>query len=215
MGCPVRKIVEQGCGAALLKRPEKIRKIIKTAVKTTKLPITIKIRAGWDKKSINAVEVARIAEEEGCFMITVHGKTKSQDRSMKADWSIIKQVKENVHIPVVGNGGINTPEDVKRMFGETGCDYVMIGRAASRNPYIFRQSNDYITKGDYKDITTKGKLKLFREYLDLAEKYKPRFRYIKEHAIYMSKGMKESRSIRSKLSSAKTIKEIKKILKIH
>jgi nifR3 family TIM-barrel protein len=212
MGCPVEKIVKQGNGAALMKRPNKIREIIRTAKSVTDKPISIKIRSGWDKKSINAVEIAKIAEEEGCAFITVHGKTKTQDRSSKADWNIIKQVKDSVKIPVVGNGGINSPEDAKRIFEETGCDYVMIGRAASKNPFIFKQINDYLEKGDYKEISFKDKLKFFREYLELSDKYKPALKYIKDHAIYLTKGFKDSRELRVNLSKTKSISDIKKVL---
>ena len=213
-GCPVENIVRQGCGAALLKKPEKIREIIKAAKSVTKKPISIKIRAGWDKKNINAVQISKIAEEEGCFMITVHGKTKTQDRGMESDWNVMKEVKENVSIPVVGNGGINSPEDAKRMFEKTGCDYVMVAREASRNPFIFRQINSYLEKGDYKETTKKDKLKFFRDYLELAEKYKPKFRVIKDHAMYLTKGFKEGRVLRNKISQVRTIEEIEKILQI-
>jgi len=213
-GCPVQKIVNQGCGATLLKKPEKIREILREAIKSTKKPISCKIRAGWDKKSINAVEIAKIAEEEGCFMITVHGKTKSQDKSSKADWKIIKEVKENVKIPVVGNGGINSPEDAKRMFEETCCDYIMVGREASRNPFIFKEINDYLEKGDYREVTKRDKIRFFKEYLELAEKYKPKFRYIKDHALYLSRGFKGSKDLRREISQTKSISEIKKILQI-
>ena len=213
-GCPVNNVVNQGCGAALLKRPEKIREIIRAANSVTKKPISIKIRAGWDKKNINAVEIAKIAEEEGCCMVTVHGKTKTQDRGMESDWNVIKEVKENVNIPVVGNGGINSPEDAKRMFDKTGCDYVMVAREASKNPFIFRQINSYLKIGDYKETTKKDKLKFFDHYLNLAEKHKPRFRVIKDHAMYLTRGFKGGRELRNEISQAKTVSEIKKTLQI-
>jgi len=212
MGCPVEKIVKQGNGAALMKRPNKIREIIRVAKSITDKPISIKIRSGWDKKSINAVEIAKIAEEEGCAFITIHGKTKTQDRSSEADWNIIKQVKESVSIPVVGNGGINSPEDAKRMFEETGCDYVMIGRAASKNPFIFKQINDYLEKGNYKEINFKNKLKFFREYLELSNKYKPALKYVKDHAIYLTKGVKGGNLLRVKLSQARNKKNFKYLI---
>jgi tRNA-dihydrouridine synthase B len=213
-GCPVENIIKQGCGSALLKKPEKIREILKAAKSVSKKPISCKIRAGWDKKNINAVEIAKIAEEEGCEFITVHGKTKSQDRGSEVDWKIIKEVKENVTIPVIGNGGINSPEDAKRMFEKTGCDYIMVGREASRNPYIFKQIEDYLEKGDYKEVTKKEKVRFFKEYLELAEKYKPKFKYIKEHAMYLSKGFKGSKNFRLELSKTKSISEIKKVFQI-
>lgn len=213
-GCPVEKIIKQGCGAALLRKPEKIREILKAAKSVSKKPISCKIRSGWSRNTINAVEIAKIAEEEGCEFITVHGKTKSQDRGSEADWKIIKDVKENVTIPVIGNGGVNSPEDAKRMFEITGCDYIMIGREASRNPYIFKQIEDYLTKGDYKEVTKKEKVRFFKEYLELAEKYKPKFRYVKEHAMYLSKGFKGSKKLRLEMSKTKSISEIKKVFQI-
>jgi len=213
-GCPVENIVRQGSGAALLKRPSKIREILHTAINSTKKPVTCKIRAGWDKNSINAVEIAKIAEEEGCEFITVHGKTKTQDRGQRSDWKVITSVKESVNIPVVGNGGINSPEDVKLMFEETKCDYVMIAREASRNPYIFKQAIDYLEKGDYNEVTKKDKLKFLKEYLETAKKYNPRFRNVKDHAIYIVKGFSGSKELRAQLSMAKSIEEIKKIVGI-
>ncbi len=210
MGCPMKKIVENGAGAALLKNPEKVRKIVRVLVESSEKPVSIKIRSGWDAKSINALEIAKIIEEEGASMITIHPKTRSQIRSGSADWSLIKKIKEEVNIPVIGNGEVKTPEDVKRMFDETGCDYVMIGRAASKNPYIFKQAKEYLKDGKYGEVDKK---KILEEYLKLAERYNSDLKYIKLHVIYMTRGFEGSSRLRAKISRLKTIKEIKEVVR--
>lgn len=140
MGCPVPKVaVKAQAGSALLKNPEKIKEIVEAVVEAVPCPVTVKIRSGWDKNSINAVEVAKIIEEAGASAITVHPRTRAQGYEGLSDWNIIKLVKENVNIPVIGNGDIKSPEDAKRMIDETNCDGVMIGRASLGNPYLFKQ----------------------------------------------------------------------------
>lgn len=205
MGCPMHKIVNSGCGAALLKNPEKIKQIVETLVSSTKKPVSVKIRSGWDSKSINVLQVAKRIEDSGASMITVHPKTRVQLKSGEPDWSLIKQVKQKLSIPVIGNGGINKPEDVERMFNETQCDYVMIGRTASKNPYIFTQSNDYLKNKKYEKESSE---KIFFDYLKLAKKYKPSLNYIKLHAIYFTRGLRNSNELRVKLSRMKSLKEI-------
>ena len=137
MGCPVPKVATRAqAGSALLKNPSKVYEIVKAIVTSVDIPVTVKIRSGWDESSINAVEIAKVIEKAGASAITVHPRTRSQGYSGKADWNIIKQVKENVKIPVIGNGDIKTCYDAKRMLDETGCDAVMIGRGLLGNPWL-------------------------------------------------------------------------------
>jgi len=142
MGCPVKKVVSKGAGAALMREPRRAAEIITAARKATGLPLTVKMRAGWDAGSVNCVEMARIAEDCGADAIAIHGRTKAQLYSGKADWSHIAKVKASVSIPVIGNGDVRSREDAQEMLSETGCDGVMIGRAAVGNPWIFRQMLD-------------------------------------------------------------------------
>lgn len=150
MGCPVNKVaIKSDAGSALVKSPERIREIIRAVVKEIKKPLTVKIRIGWDENDLTYLEVAKIAEEEGAAAIAVHGRTRSQFYSGKANWQAIKEVKEAVSIPVIGNGDVDSPEAAKKMLDETGVDAVMVGRAAQNNPWIFKQINDYLETGKY------------------------------------------------------------------
>ena len=208
LGCPMKKIVDSGAGAALLKKPALVRKICKVLVKGKK-PASMKIRSGWDDKSINALKIAKIACGEGISMICVHPKTRMQLKGGEPSWEIIKQVKESVKIPVIGNGGINCPEDASRMFSEIGCDYVMVGRAASKNPYIFKQCLDYFSKKSYSSPDLNN---IFLEYLKLADRYNSKFKYIRDHSIYFTKGIKGGAKLREEISKAKDIGALKKII---
>lgn len=138
MGCPVRKVIKAGAGAVLMKSPDLVAEIIETVKKAVKIPVTVKIRSGWSRSSVNAVDIARIAQDNGADAITVHARTADQGYSGRADWDIIAEVKKAVTIPVIGNGDIRLPQDALRMREETSCDAVMVGRGALGNPWIFR-----------------------------------------------------------------------------
>lgn len=153
MGCPVPKVaIKSQAGSSLVRTPEKIREIIRAIKAEISKPLTIKIRIGWDRNSLTHIEVARIAEEEGVAAIAVHGRTRSEMYDGVADWKAIKEVKDAVSIPVIGNGDVKTPEDAKRMLEETGVDAVMVARAALDNPWVIKQMNDFIVTGTYEPL---------------------------------------------------------------
>ena len=148
MGCPVPKIVKNGEGSALMRNPKLVEEILTKLVKAVKKPVTVKFRKGFDDTCINAVEIAKIAESAGVAAVAVHGRTREQYYSGKADWNIIREVKKAVKIPVIGNGDVFTPQDAKRLVEETGCDGIMVARGAKGNPWIFKQITHYLETGE-------------------------------------------------------------------
>ena len=217
MGCPVPKVaVRAQAGSALLKNPEKIKTIVSAVVKSVPIPVTVKIRSGWDMNNINAVEVAKICEEAGASAICVHARTRSQGYSGKADWNIIKQVKEAVNIPVIGNGDVVDINSAKKMIDETGCDAIMIGRAALGNPWIFKQINEYIENGTIIDKPTPlERVDMCLKHLSYLEEIKVTkvaVLEIRNHVAWYLKGLKGSNEIKNSIYKTKDIKEIFELL---
>ena len=212
MGCPSRQITQQMACSALLQEPNLTRKIFRIMVENATKPVTVKIRAGVDKPD-KFLEIGEIAEEEGLQMITLHGRTVKQGYSGKSDWGMIKKLKESLSIPVCGNGDIHTPEDAKKMLDDTGCDYVMVGRAAAQNPFLFTQINSYLKTGKYPATSSRAKVKTFLKYLDLAKNYKTiTSSNIRFQAMNLAKGCTGSRELRGKLMGLQNIEDIKKVM---
>ena len=217
MGCPVPKVaIKSQAGAALLKSPEKIREIVSEVVKAVPVPVTVKIRSGWDSNSINAVEVAKICEEAGASAITVHGRTRSQGYSGKVDLDIIKKVKENVSIPVIGNGDITSVESAKEMLHYTGCDAIMIGRGVLGNPWLIKEIITYLNTGEVTNKPTyEEKIAMCFHHLDYLMKIKCEKVAVLEmrsHIAWYIKGMPNAQFVKNQIFKAQTFNELKKIL---
>lgn len=218
MGCPVPKVaVRAQAGSALLKNPEKIGEIVKAVVKSVNVPVTVKIRSGWDEKNINAVEVAKVCEKNGASAIAIHARTRSEGYSGKANWDIIKKVKESVNIPVIGNGDITSPILAKKMLDETGCDAIMIGRGALGNPWIFKQCLKYLENNAIiEEPTNKEKIDMIKEHYRLLKEDKNEhiaLLEIRTHALYYLKGMPESKIYKERICKSKNEEEFLNILK--
>ncbi len=213
MGCPAPHITRQMAGGALLQEVNLTQQIFHTLVNAVNKPVTLKIRSGvTDASKFLFREISEIAEDEGIQMITFHPRTVSQGYSGTADWNLIKELKEISNIPIVGNGDITTPEDAKTMIDETGCDYVMIGRGAMGNPFLFEQINDYLKTNSYKEYSFKDKLDSFFDYLHLTSQYKIKFANIKSQAMRFTKGMKGGSKLRSKITLSSNIEDLEKIM---
>lgn len=215
MGCPTPKIVKSGEGCALMKNLDLAEEIVGAIVTAVKTPVTVKFRKGWDKHSINAVELAQRVEAAGAAAVAVHGRTREQFYSGVADWSIIRQVKEALKIPVIGNGDIWEPEDAKRMLAETGCDGVMIGRASMGNPFIFKRTIAYLTTGEKLPLPTVGeRAKQALQHLAMLVEYKGEqsgVREMRKHGAWYLKGVPEGARLREKIHRAATNQEMKEV----
>lgn len=217
MGCPTPKIVKNGEGSALMLNPNLVGRIVKAVSQTVHLPVTVKVRKGWDEGSINADEIAMIAEENGAKAVTVHGRTREQFYSGKADWAIIKQVKQSVKIPVIGNGDIVTPEDAKRMLEYTGCDGIMIGRGAQGNPWIFSRVIHYLNTGELlPEPTPQEKINKAIENVRLLVQYKGEYVGIREarkHVAWYIKGLRNAARVKEAVNRITTLSEMESLLR--
>lgn len=217
MGCPVPKIaLKSQAGASLLKDPDKIERIVSAVVKSVDIPVTVKIRAGWDSSSINCVEVAKRIESAGASAITLHARTRAQGYSGRADWSLIKKVKEAVNIPVIGNGDVLSCYDAKRMLDETKCDAVMIGRGVLGNPWLIKECVEYLENGTIpKEITPKEKIEMLKRHFSLLTMDKGEklaLLEIRTHALWYIKGLPGSAAIKNQICKTKESKELFNIL---
>lgn len=212
MGCPVPKVVNNQEGSALMKNPKLAGEIMSAVVKAVQKPVTVKIRKGFDENHINAVEIAKIAEDSGIAAIAVHGRTREQYYSGKADWDVIRQVKEAVSIPVIGNGDVTDPYSAQKMMDETGCDGVMVARAARGNPWIFRQIDEYLSKGILpKPVEPEQIRQTILEHAALMVKYKGEYLAIREmrkHISWYTAGMKNSAAFRGRINEMETLKQL-------
>lgn len=217
MGCPVPKVaIKSEAGSSLLKNPDKIKRIVEAVVNAVNVPVTVKIRSGWDEKSINAVEVAKIIEEAGASAIAVHARTRSQGYSGKANWDIIKQVKESVDIPVIGNGDITSPWLAKDMIEKTGCDAVMIGRALLGNPWLIRDTVMYLDKGVLlEEVSPREKIDMLKKHYKLLlenTSEKQAIMQIRAHAVWYVKGLPGSAIVKNKICQSKSSEELFSVL---
>lgn len=212
MGCPVPKVVNNGEGSALMKNPRLAEELLKKLVRAVKKPVTVKIRKGFDQEHVNAVEIARIAESCGVAAVAVHGRTREQFYSGRADWEIIRQVKEAVKIPVIGNGDVDSPESAARMLAETGCDGIMIGRAARGNPWIFRETIGFLEEGVIPcrpDREEKKKIILRHAALQLETKGEyTAVREMRKHLAWYTVGMPHSAGFRGMINSMESMEEL-------
>ncbi len=212
MGCPVPKVVNNGEGSALMKTPLLAGKIIEKTVRAIRKPVTVKIRKGFDERHVNAVEMAKIAQESGAAAVAVHGRTREQYYAGTADWDIIARVKQAVRIPVLGNGDVTDGKSAKKMFESTGCDGIMIGRACQGDPWIFRRVSHFLDTGENAPIPSGSEKKeLIKRHALLQLQYKGEYTAVREmrkHLAWYTGGMPHSASFRRRINSIETIQEL-------
>ncbi len=218
MGCPVPKIVGNGEGSALMRNPKLVEEIVTKVARAIRKPLTVKIRKGFDDAHVNAVEIARIAEASGAAAVAVHGRTREQYYSGKADWDVIRQVKEAVSIPVIGNGDVDSPEKAKALMEETGCDGVMIGRAARGNPWIFREISEYLKTGQKTERPSAEEIRaMMLRHARMQVEHKGDYTGIREmrkHISWYTAGMPHSARMRARINSVESFEELEEILTI-
>lgn len=217
MGCPTPKIVKNGEGAALMRDPDMSVRIVRAVAGRVKVPVTVKMRKGWDENSVNAVELAQLVVEAGAVAVTVHGRTRSQFYSGRADWSIIGAVKRAVPVPVIGNGDIWHPKDAARMIAESGCDAVMIGRGALGNPWLFSRTLSCLKTGEPSPEPGCGeKVEMALHHLELLVKFKGEavaVREMRKHAAWYTRGLCGSARVREQINQAAGRCEMENILR--
>lgn len=216
MGCPANKIVKNGEGSALMKNLKLAEEIITKVVRASRVPVTVKMRKGWDDTHVNAVELAQIAESSGAKLITVHGRTREDMYSGEADLDIIKKVKDSVRIPVIGNGDITSGEKAKRMFEVTGCDGIMIGRGTQGNPWIFKSILEYLEKGVIlPEPEINDKINMALKHLKLSKEYKGEYvavREMRKHIAWYLKGVPGNSQLKETINREDNIEEVEKLL---
>lgn len=216
MGCPVPKITGNGEGSALMKNPKLVGEIVSKTVKAIQKPVTVKIRKGFDEEHVNAVEIAKIIEDSGAAAVTVHGRTREQFYSGKADWDIIRQVKEAVRIPVIGNGDVVSPETAEKMMEETGCDAVMVGRAARGNPWIFREISHYLDTGERLPRPDRQEIrKMILRHAELQTAYcgeETAMREMRKHVAWYTAGLPNSARLRGRVNEITSLAELERLL---
>lgn len=216
MGCPVPKVVKNGEGSALMKNPKLVYEIVSAIVKAIEKPVTVKIRKGFDDDHVNAVEIARIVEEAGASAVAVHGRTREQYYSGKADWDIIRQVKEAVSIPVIGNGDVTSPEKAEELVRQTGCDGIMIARGAQGNPWIFSEMVKWEETGELPPRPDKDEVRrMILRHAHLQLEYKGGFSGIREmrkHVAWYTKGLKGAARLRERVNAVESLEELENLL---